>query len=185
MPMKITPEQARKWLTVAAAAMAMTGGAVTGTYQFLVKTGIARGQLERVNVILAENHIGEEPKSTVVVSSDAEDRQLVYTYSNGDTLYYRSFTDLSGNKQKLKRWTSKMSVEQILDSSVQASWLISTAFASTAPAQAVRIDDEIYVGQTPDGLYLYYIPDADICEFQDPGTGSVVKTAPPPCDQYL
>lgn len=180
---KFTPQTVQQWVATIATVGSMLLAGAGGTYSFLLKTGVIGGKLEKVNMILAEQHIGEEPEQKVVVLDTPNDQQAVYIYENGDTLYYRKYENNDGERQKLKRWTSKKSLDDIILNSALDFDLVDSAKA--AEAYAFLDADEQFIGLSPEGYHVFFVESHGDCEFQDPGTGEVVKHEPPPCEQYV
>jgi len=180
----ITPEQAKKWIALIGSVVVAIGGGVATTVTWAKSENLWGNKLEVVNAYLNQKNVGEESTKTVI-STDPKDYRAEFAFTGGDTLYVRSWVNIEGSKQKLKRWTSKTPLDDLYEKAVASRFIDkltpgNIAYASMIPA----FDGEVYVGETEDGLYIYFIPDEDICEFQDAG-GAIVKTAPPPCDQYL
>lgn len=189
--MKLKPESLKEWGQAIALVVGLMTASAGSLYGFGIKTGLWGGQIENVNRILAQEHIGETPTTEVIVVNTDTDFQAVKVYPNDDTLYFRRYEDQNGKMQRINRWTSKRSIESIIESgNIKFPTLINSAYAQEKPkGKANKIIKEIYIGKTAEGFSVYRIEWLKMgltCMVLDEGTGEIIDDdLPVPCEQYI
>lgn len=190
--MALKPQTLTQWATAIGTAVAALTAAGYAIYTFGLKTDTFVGKLEKQNRVLAEQHIGEQPISITTVLDEDTDFIVVNVYENGDSSLVRRYEDPNGNMKRFISWSTKRSIESILEIETFNPEFISSAYADsvTKPSgKANKVTKEVYIGRTGEGFFVYrveFLKIPTICIVVDETTGEIIDDKmKPPCEKLL